>query len=63
EALSVMLQVGFFKWKRRRIFACAPIHHHFELKSSPWSETQVTVRFWIVSIIFALIGLLLMKIR
>ncbi|MBI2441527.1 MAG: phospho-N-acetylmuramoyl-pentapeptide-transferase [Lentisphaerae bacterium] len=63
EALSVMLQVGCFKWKRRRIFACSPLHHHFELKPTPWSETQVTVRFWIISIIFALIGLLLLKIR
>lgn len=63
EALSVILQVGFFKWKHRRIFVCSPIHHHFELKPAPWSETQVTVRFWIISIIFALIGLLLLKIR
>ncbi|MFA5044126.1 MAG: phospho-N-acetylmuramoyl-pentapeptide-transferase [Kiritimatiellia bacterium] len=63
EAISVILQVGFFKWKRRRIFVCSPIHHHFELKKAPWSETQVTVRFWIISIIFALIGVLLLKIR
>ena len=63
EALSVILQVGFFKWKRRRIFVCSPIHHHFELKKGPWSETQVTVRFWIISIIFALIGIFLLKIR
>lgn len=64
EAASVILQVGFFKWKRRRIFACAPLHHHFELKKkNPWSETQVTVRFWIVSVIFALAGILLLKIR
>jgi len=63
EALSVILQVGFFKWKHCRIFVCSPIHHHFELKKKPWSETQVTVRFWIISIIFALIGVLLLKIR
>ncbi len=63
EAVSVILQVGWFKLKGRRIFACSPLHHHFELKKSPWSETQVVVRFWIVSIIFALIGILMLKIR
>lgn len=63
EALSVILQVGWFKLRRRRIFACAPLHHHFEIKKGPWSETQVTVRFWILSIIFALLGVLLLKIR
>ncbi len=64
EAASVILQVGWFKWTRRRIFACAPLHHHFELKKNrPWSETQVTIRFWIVSIICALCGVLMLKIR
>lgn len=63
EALSVILQVLSFKIRRRRIFACAPLHHHFELKRGPWSETQVTIRFWILSIIFALLGILLLKIR
>lgn len=63
EALSVIMQVGWFKLKHKRIFACAPLHHHFELKKNPWSETQVTVRFWIVSAIFALLGILLLKIR
>ncbi len=63
EALSVILQVGWFKLKRRRILACAPLHHHFELKPLPWSETQITVRFWILSLIFALLGVLLLKIR
>ena len=61
EALSVILQVTWFKLRGRRIFAMAPIHHHFELKK--WSETQVTVRFWILSIIFALLGVLTLKIR
>jgi len=55
--------VAWFKLKHRRIFACAPLHHHFELKPQPWSETQVTVRFWIISIMFALIGVLILKIR
>jgi phospho-N-acetylmuramoyl-pentapeptide-transferase len=61
EALSVILQVLSFKLRGKRIFAMAPIHHHFEMRK--WSETQVTVRFWILSIIFALIGILTLKIR
>ncbi len=61
EALSVILQVASFKLRGKRIFAMAPIHHHFEMKK--WSETQVVVRFWILSIIFALLGLLSLKIR
>ena len=61
EALSVILQVGSFKLTGRRIFAMAPLHHHFELKG--WSETTVVVRFWILSILFALIGLSSLKLR
>ena len=61
EAMSVILQVLSFKLRGKRIFAMAPIHHHFEIKQ--WSETQVTVRFWVLSIIFALLGILTMKIR
>jgi len=61
EAVSVILQVGSFKLRGKRIFAMAPIHHHFEMRQ--WSETQVTIRFWILSIIFALLGLLTLKIR
>lgn len=60
EALSVMLQVGSFKLRRKRIFAMAPIHHHFELRG--WHESQVIIRFWIVSIMLALFGLALLKI-
>ena len=63
EAVSVILQVGWFKATRRRLFRCAPLHHHFELKPSPWSETQVTVRFWILAILCAILGILLLKIR
>ncbi len=63
EAMSVILQVSWFKLKGRRIFACAPIHHHFQMKKNGWSETQVTIRFWIISIIFALFGILMLKIR
>ena len=61
EAMSVILQVASFKLRGKRIFAMAPLHHHFEMKR--WSETQVTVRFWILSIIFALFGILTLKIR
>ncbi len=61
EALSVILQVASFKLRGKRIFACAPIHHHFEIRK--WSETQVTIRFWILSILCALIGLATLKIR
>lgn len=63
EALSVILQVAWYKLNHTRIFACTPLHHHFELKQCSWSETQVTVRFWILSMMFALIGVLLLKIR
>lgn len=55
EALSVILQVASFKTRGKRIFAMAPLHHHFEMKG--WPETKVTIRFWILSIIFALLGL------
>lgn len=61
EAVSVILQVASFRLRGKRIFAMAPIHHHFEMKQ--WSETQVTVRFWILSAIFALLGVLTLKIR
>ncbi|MCH7226168.1 phospho-N-acetylmuramoyl-pentapeptide-transferase [Haloferula sp. A504] len=60
EALSVMLQVGSFKLRRKRIFAMAPIHHHFELRG--WHESQVIIRFWIISIMLALFGLALLKV-
>lgn len=63
EALSVILQVASYKLTGRRVFRCAPLHHHFELKPQPWSETQVTVRFWILSIVCALFGILLLKVR
>jgi phospho-N-acetylmuramoyl-pentapeptide-transferase len=61
EAVSVILQVASFKLRGKRIFAMAPIHHHFEMKK--WKETQVTIRFWILSIIFALLGIMTLKIR
>ncbi len=62
EALSVMMQVGYFKLSGgKRIFKMAPIHHHFELKG--WAEPKVIVRFWIISIILGLIGISTLKLR
>jgi phospho-N-acetylmuramoyl-pentapeptide-transferase len=61
EALSVALQVGYYKRTRKRIFLCAPLHHHYQKKG--WSETQVTVRFWLLSAIFALLSLASLKVR
>lgn len=61
EAVSVILQVASFKLTGKRIFLCAPIHHHFERKG--WKETQIVVRFWILSGIFALLALASLKLR
>ncbi|WP_018174844.1 MULTISPECIES: phospho-N-acetylmuramoyl-pentapeptide-transferase [unclassified Thioalkalivibrio] len=61
ETLSVMLQVASFKLTGRRIFRMAPLHHHFELKG--WPEPRVIVRFWILTVVFVLIGLATLKIR
>jgi phospho-N-acetylmuramoyl-pentapeptide-transferase len=61
EALSVIFQVGSYKWRGKRIFRMAPIHHHFELKG--WAEPKIIVRFWIISIIFALLAISTLKIR
>lgn len=61
EALSVMLQVGSYKLRGKRVFRMAPLHHHFELKG--WKENQVVVRFWIITIILVLIGLSTLKLR
>jgi phospho-N-acetylmuramoyl-pentapeptide-transferase len=61
EALSVMIQVAWFKLTGRRVFLMAPIHHHFEKKG--WPEQQIVVRFWIVSIILGLVALSSLKLR
>ncbi len=61
ETLSVMLQVGSFKLRGKRIFRMAPLHHHFEQKG--WPEPRVTVRFWILTLIMVLVGLASLKIR
>ncbi len=57
EALSVILQVGFFKLTKRRLFRMAPLHHHFEMMG--WSETQVAQRFWLISMVIGLLGVAL----
>ncbi|MCL4410727.1 phospho-N-acetylmuramoyl-pentapeptide-transferase [Aliidiomarina haloalkalitolerans] len=61
ETLSVMLQVGSYKMRGKRIFRMAPIHHHYELKG--WPEPRVIVRFWIISLILVLVGLATLKLR
>ena len=61
ETVSVMIQVFFFKRTGKRVFRMAPIHHHFEQLG--WPESTVVIRFWIVSIIFALLGLATLKLR
>ncbi|MNN92654.1 Phospho-N-acetylmuramoyl-pentapeptide-transferase [compost metagenome] len=67
EAVSVMLQVVWFKYTKkrygqgRRLLKMAPLHHHFE--KSGWKETQVVVRFWIITMLLVLIGLTTLKLR
>ena len=61
EALSVIIQVGYFKMTGRRVFLMAPIHHHFEKLG--WTESQVVIRFWVIAVILALIGLSSLKLR
>lgn len=61
EAMSVIIQVGYFKMTGNRVFLMAPIHHHFEKKG--WSEPQIVIRFWIISLILALVGLATLKVR
>jgi phospho-N-acetylmuramoyl-pentapeptide-transferase len=67
EALSVMAQVMYFKYTRkkygegRRFLKMAPLHHHFE--KSGWKETQVVVRFWIITMLLCLVGLSTLKLR
>ncbi len=61
ELISVVLQVGYFKYTGGRLFRCAPIHHHFHLKG--WSEPQVVVRFWLLAAMFAAAALATLKLR
>jgi len=61
EAFSVILQVGSYKLRKKRIFKMAPLHHHFELLG--WSESKIIVRFWVASLVFALFALTTLKLR
>ena len=67
ETLSVIIQVVWFKYTKkrygagRRVFLMAPLHHHFEQKG--WKETQVVVRFWIITMMLVLLGLTTLKLR
>ncbi|HML29222.1 MAG TPA: phospho-N-acetylmuramoyl-pentapeptide-transferase [Hyphomicrobium sp.] len=61
ETLSVIIQVLSFKWTGKRVFKMAPLHHHYEQKG--WKESTVVIRFWIISVILALIGLSSLKLR
>jgi len=61
EALSVILQVGSFKLRGKKIFLVSPLHHHLQL--SGWKESKIIIRFWIIAIILALITLMTLKIR
>ncbi|WP_116133835.1 phospho-N-acetylmuramoyl-pentapeptide-transferase [Tropicimonas sp. IMCC34043] len=61
EALSVIIQVAYFKSTGKRVFLMAPIHHHFEKRG--WAEPQIVIRFWIISLILGLVGLATLKVR
>ena len=61
EAASVILQVGYYKLRRRRIFLCAPIHHHFQFRG--WPESKIVVRFWIASALCAVLGVACLKLH
>jgi phospho-N-acetylmuramoyl-pentapeptide-transferase len=61
EAFSVILQVGSFKLRGKRIFKMSPLHHHLQL--SGWKESKIIIRFWIIAIILAMVTLMTLKIR
>jgi phospho-N-acetylmuramoyl-pentapeptide-transferase len=61
EAVSVIIQVASFKLTGKRVFKMAPIHHHFEQLG--WKESTVVIRFWIIAVVLALIGLSTLKLR
>jgi phospho-N-acetylmuramoyl-pentapeptide-transferase len=61
EIMSVIIQVAWFKLTGKRVFLMAPIHHHFEKLG--WTESQVVIRFWIIAVVLALIGLSTLKLR
>ncbi len=57
----MILQVGSYKLRKKRVFRMAPLHHHFE--EIGWKETQVVVRFWIIAIVLVVLGLMTLKLR
>ena len=57
ETMSDVIQVGYFKMTRKRVFKMAPIHHHFELKG--WPEVKVVIRFWMIELLFVLVALVI----
>ena len=59
ETLSVIIQVLSFRYRKKRVFLCAPIHHHFQMKG--WHEMKVVTRFWMMGLLFALLGLLALR--
>ena len=61
ETVSVILQVGSYKLRGKRVFLMAPIHHHFEMKN--WAENKIIVRFWIIAMLSNLLALITLKIR
>jgi phospho-N-acetylmuramoyl-pentapeptide-transferase len=61
EAASVIVQVGYYKWRRRRLLRCAPLHHHFQFLG--WAENKIVVRFWIASALCALLGAASLKLE
>ena len=61
ETVSVIVQVASFKLTGKRVFRMAPLHHHFEQKG--WAESTIVIRFWIIALILALIGLATLKLR
>jgi phospho-N-acetylmuramoyl-pentapeptide-transferase len=61
EAVSVFLQIGSLRMRNKRVFLMAPLHHHYEKKG--WRETQVVIRFWIITIMLVVLGLMTLKLR
>jgi phospho-N-acetylmuramoyl-pentapeptide-transferase len=61
ETMSVMIQVGSYKTRKKRVFRMAPIHHHFEIVG--WKENKITIRFWILALMANILALLTLKLR
>ncbi|MFW2047281.1 phospho-N-acetylmuramoyl-pentapeptide-transferase, partial [Acinetobacter variabilis] len=61
EAISVFLHIGSLRMRNKRVFLMAPLHHHYEKKG--WRETQFVIRFWIITIMLVVLGLMTLKLR